>query len=223
MTDIQIFEPEGRAIPFASEGSGPAVVLIPGQGLNIGYLGALAHSVAQEDFRVVRIGSRRPSRDGDAGLSMHDLAQDVVDVMGDLGIAHAWVGGHAFGGSIARTVSLDHHDAVNGVLLLGVDGTATAASAFTDVPDRFRDAEVDDLQQSVRDAAGALPSLAPSVPVLVIQGTEDDITPPANGEALQASAPDRVSVVRIDGGGHMFAATHVGATSWAIEDYLDWD
>lgn len=190
MTDTQIFEPDGRAIPYAVEGKGPAVVLIPGRGLNIDYLGPLAHSVSMEDFRVVRVGSR-PSASADASASLQDSAQDVIDVMDHLEVEHAWVGGHAFGGSVARAVSLDHHDRVNGVLLLGVESDQ--------------------------------PALAPSVPVLVIQGTADEVTPPANGEALQASSPGLVSVVTVEGGGHLFAATHVGATSWAIEDYLDWD
>jgi pimeloyl-ACP methyl ester carboxylesterase len=188
MPDSQIFEPDGRRIPFEVEGDGPAVVLLPGQGLNIGYLGPLAHSVAQEDFRLIRIGARRPR---DASVTLHDLAQDVVDVLDHLDVADAWVGGHAFGGMVARFVAIDHHDRVNGVLLLGVE-------------------------------AGDL-TLAEGLPVLVIQGSEDDVTPPANGEALQAAAPDRVSVVSVDGGGHMFPSENVGATSWAIEDYLDWD
>ena len=222
MTDTQIFEPDGRAIPYAVEGTGPAVVLMPAQGLNIGYLGALAHSVAQEDFRVVRVGSRRPLPDADEPVSMRDLAQDVVDVMDHLEVEHAWVGGHAFGGSVARTVSHDHHDRVNGVLLLGVDGPEPVAPDPSEVPAHVRDAEVEAMQRAAREAE-ALPPLAPGVPVLVIQGTEDRITPPANGDRLRASAADRVSVVPVEGGGHLFAATHVGATSWAIEDYLDWD
>ena len=186
MTDTQIFEPDGRAIAFAAEGEGPALVLIADRGADIDVLGSLAHSVSQEDFRVVRIGLRDAE-------STDDLAQDIVDVLNHLDIANAWVGGHAFGGSVARQVSLDHHDRVNGVLLLGVE------------------------------AADIAPPLAEGLPVLVVQGTEDDVTPPANGEALQASAPGLVSIVPIEGGGHLFPATHVGATSWAIEDYLDWD
>jgi pimeloyl-ACP methyl ester carboxylesterase len=194
VTDNQIFEPDGRAIPYAAEGSGPAIVVLPGRGLSVGYLGSLAHSVSQEDFRVVRVGSRRPPVDGDAVVSMRDLAQDVIDVMDHLGVTDAWVGGHAFGGSVARALSLVHPDRVNGVLLLGVEAMA-----------------------------GEFATLAPGIPVLVVQGTEDQITPPQNGEDLRAGAPDQVSVVRIEDGGHMFPATHVGATSWAIEDYLDWD
>ncbi len=186
MTDTQIFEPDGRAITYAVEGEGPALVLITERGSDVDELGSLAHSVSQEDFRVVRIGAR----EGDIA---QDLVKDVVDVMDHLGLADAWVGGHGFGGSIARAVSLDHHDRVNGVLLLGVE------------------------------AADVAPPLAEGLPVLVVQGTADEVTPEANGTELQASAPGLVSVVPIDGAGHMFPLTHVGATSWAIEDYLDWD
>jgi pimeloyl-ACP methyl ester carboxylesterase len=187
MSDIQTFDPEGRAIPYAAEGKGPAVVLVADRGETIGSLAALAHSVAQEDFRVVRIGSS-----GGAEAASADLAQDVLAILDELGIDHAWVGGHGFGGSVARVVSAEHHERVNGLLLLGVEGGEQAA-------------------------------LAPHIPVLVIQGTDDDVTPPANGDALRASAPELVSVVAVEGGGHRFPATHVGATSWALEDYLDWD
>ncbi|WP_374946640.1 alpha/beta fold hydrolase [Agreia sp.] len=188
MTETQIFEPDARAIPYAVEGNGPTVVLIAGRDLAIDYLGTLAHLLAEEDFRVLRIAS---SGTWSQTLDVHGLASGVIDVMDAVGVTDAWLGGHAFGGSIARAVALDHHDRVNGVLLLGVE-------------------------------SGDL-TLAEGLPVLVIQGSADDITPPANGEALQASAPDRVSLVSIDGGGHMFVSENVGATSWAIEDYLDWD
>jgi pimeloyl-ACP methyl ester carboxylesterase len=219
MADSQIFEPEGRAIAYAEEGTGPAVVLLPGQGLNINYLGPLAHSVASEDFRVVRIGARRPAG---GAVTLHDLAQDVVDVLDHLGITDAWVGGHAFGGTVARFVALDHHDHVNGVLLLGVEGTA-GVDAATDVAGIARDAQIDAMQRTAREVTGELSALADGVPVLVVQGTDDEVTPASNGELLRAAAPGLVSVVAVEGGGHLFPATHVGATSWAIEDYLDWD
>ena len=217
MSETQIFEPDGRAIPYTVEGDGPALVLIAGAGLNPTYLGGLAHSVSEEDFRVVRVGSRRAT---DAGVSMNDLARDVVDVMDHLDVADAWVGGHAFGGTVARVVALDHHDRVNGVLLLGVEGESPASPDLSGVAARFLDADVADMQR----AAWAVPaSVAADVPVLVVQGSDDDVLPPANGEALRVSAPDLVSVVAVEHAGHFFPATHVVATSWAIEDYLDWD
>jgi pimeloyl-ACP methyl ester carboxylesterase len=189
MTETQIFEPDARAIPYAVEGNGPTVVLVADKGLAIDYLGTLAHLLAEEDFRVLRIAAGGAASDDD--VSVHDLARGVVDIMDAVGVEDAWLGGHGFGGSVARAVALDHHDRANGVLLLGVEAGDTA--------------------------------LAEGLPVLVIQGSDDQITPPANGEALQAAAPDRVSVVSVDGGGHMFPSENVGATSWAIEDYLDWD
>ncbi|MCK9914991.1 MULTISPECIES: alpha/beta fold hydrolase [Microbacterium] len=188
MAATQTFDPDARAIPFAEEGVGPAVVLIAARGLTIDYLSPLSHSLATEDFRVVRIGARH---DADAAAPT-DRAQDVVDLLDHLAIDHAWIGGHRDGGTVARFVALDHHDRVNGVLLLGVED-------------------------------GDLPAPADGVPVLVIQGTADTITPVANGEALRAQAPGLVSVVPVEGGGDLFPTTHVGATSWAIEDYLDWD
>jgi pimeloyl-ACP methyl ester carboxylesterase len=145
-----------------------------------------------------------------------------VDVLDHLEVADAWVGGHAFGGTVARFVAIDHHDRVNGVLLLGVEGTA-GSDAAPDGDDIVRDKDVEAMQRAAREVTGELSALADGVPVLVIQGTEDAITPTANGELLRASAPGLVSVVAVEGGGHLFPATHVGATSWAIEDYLDWD
>jgi len=222
MPATQVFEPDGRAIAYVDEGTGPGLLLIPARGLGAGYLGALAHALADAGHRVVRVGARRLAEDA----SMHDLAQDVVDVMDHLGLDSAWVGGHAFGGAVARTVSLDHHDRVNGVLLLGVE---TSPDADADAPEAelgsARDADVEAMQ---RAAFAAVPeseraALATGIPVLVVQGTEDRINPVAGGAALQAAAPDRVSVVVVEGGGHLFPATHAVATSWAIEDYLDWD
>ncbi|MEV8266090.1 alpha/beta hydrolase [Microbacterium sp. NPDC076911] len=223
MTETQTFEPEGRAIPYAVEGNGPAVVLIAGQGLNISYLGTLAHSVAEEDFCMIRVGSRRPSQD--AVVTMSDLAQDIIDVMDHLSVENAWVGGHAFGGSVARSVAADHHDRVNGVLLMGVESADQAASSldFPGIPARMHDPDVVAMQSAAREVAGGPVPLAEGLPVLIIQGVDDELTPPANGEELQISASDRVSVVPVEGGNHMFPATHIGATSWAIEDYLDWD
>lgn len=193
MAESRIFEAEGRAIPVLDEGLGPAIVLLPGTTLGLDDFAALSHSVSAEDFRVLRIGSRA-SLDETAGFEQ--LAQDVVDVLDDLGIEDAWIGGHAGGGTVARFVALGHHDRVNGVLLFGVE---------------------------VGSESDALPEPAAGIPVLVIQGSEDTVTPPANAEALQASAPGLVSVVPIDGAGHLAPVTHVGETSWAIEDYLDWD
>lgn len=189
MADTQIFDADARAIPFSDEGVGPAVVIVAERGEEIGYLAPLAHSLVEEDFRVVLIGHRAGAEAPDAVTA----AQDVEDLLDQLELPAAWIGGHGFGGSAARHIAHRRHDHVDGVLLFGVE------------------------------AGDELPAPAEGIPMLVIQGDADEVTPPANGEALREAAPGLVSIVPVEGGGHRFPATHVGATSWAIEDYLDWD
>lgn len=188
MTDRQIFEAGGRAIAYADDGDGPAVVLALGPSLDIAHLDTLVHILSDEGFRVLRIESRNAADDG---VTTADLAQDVVDVMDAAGIADAWIGGHADGGEVARTVASAHTDRANGILLLSVEGGPAA--------------------------------LEPGVPVLIVHGTADETTPLANAETLQASAPDRATLVRIEGAGHLFPSTHPGEAAFAIAEYLDWD
>lgn len=232
-TERSTFEPDGRAIPYADEGSGPVLVLLPGSGLDIVYLGTLAHVLVEEDFRVIRIGSRHPRAEATGEVTLHDLAQDVADVLDHVGVDSAWIGGHAFGGSIARVMAHDHHDRVNGVLLLAVDSSGAATDETWAAGDdataalvaKSQDADVVALHAAAIAATEASDWETPAagVPVLAIIGTADTLTPSGSAESLRNAAPELVSVVSIEGAGHLFPATHAGETSWAIEDYLDWD
>jgi pimeloyl-ACP methyl ester carboxylesterase len=233
----QIFEPDGRAIPFADEGEGPVkVVLLPARGFGISSLETLAHVLVEEGFHIVRIGVRSAAD----GVTMHDLATDVADVLEGIGMSSAFLGGHGFGGALARTVALDHHDRAEGVLLLGVldadaaaptDDAAALGGAAVDpaVSARLVERHGDAAAAAVQDAAlAATPAeewatLAANLPILVIQGTADEVTPLAAAERLQASSPERVSMTRVEGGGHLFVLTHAGEVGFGIEDYLAWD
>ena len=56
-----------------------------------------------------------------------------------------------------------------------------------------------------------------AAPVLVIQGSMDRITPPANGKNLQKTMGDnRVSVVTLPGAGHMFVMNRAQETADAM-------
>lgn len=187
VTDTQIFEPAGRAIPFAVEGEGPvSLVLLPESDIGADGLGVISHYLVEEaGFHVVRIGARAEAE------SVHDRVEDVISILDLLGMDAAWIGGHGVGGTAARVFTATHPDRSNGLLLLGV--------------------EDDDI------------ALAPLIPVLIIQGADDDVTPPVNGERLKASAPERASVKNLDGAGHLFPLTHPIQTAFVIEEYLDWD
>lgn len=63
---------------------------------------------------------------------------------------------------------------------------------------------------------------APAIPVLIIQGSDDAVTPAVNAEELRAAIPERTSIKTIDGD-HLFPMTHPIETAVVIEEYLDWD
>ncbi|MFB8386435.1 alpha/beta fold hydrolase [Microbacterium sp. NPDC055910] len=115
MTDTQIFEPEGRSIPFVEEGEGPVkLVLLPESEQDL--LAIVAHYLAEEaGFHVIRIGLRPDA------ANLDERVQDVIAVIDHLGLDHTWVGGHGSGGTVARAVVSAHGDRANGLLLLGVE------------------------------------------------------------------------------------------------------
>lgn len=61
------------------------------------------------------------------------------------------------------------------------------------------------------------------IPVVIVQGSADELTPPLAGEQLRASAPERTSVTTIEGADHLFPMSHPIETAMVIEEYLDWD
>lgn len=187
MTQSNIFDPEGRAVPYAAEGEGPvALVLISERDVDGDGLGVVAHYLAEEaGFHLVRVSS--PADSG----SLNERVADVLGVLDEIGLEDTWIGGHGGGGIVARAFAAAHTARVNGLALLGVEPA--------DIP------------------------LAPGIPVLIVQATEDDVTPLANAEALQATAPERASIKTVDGADHLFPVTHPIETAVILEEYLDWD
>ncbi|UWF78088.1 MULTISPECIES: alpha/beta fold hydrolase [Microbacterium] len=120
MTDTQIFEPDGRAIPFVDEGDGPVkLVLIQEHGLAADVLSVVGHYLAEEaGFHVLRIGHRADA----AGVSFEERVADALAVIDHVGLEDTWFGGHGFGGTVARALVAAHPDRANGLLLLGVEG-----------------------------------------------------------------------------------------------------
>jgi pimeloyl-ACP methyl ester carboxylesterase len=192
-----------------------------------------------------------------AEITLHDLAQDVVDVMAHVGFSSAWITGHATGGALARVVALDHAEHVEGVVLLGVeaaDGAEAEARRAMDAVLAGAD-EAAELEAAAVLGGDAEPAFARSVlarhldvggalvydaalaatpvthwaplgqnyAVLVVQGTADRLNTPLEAEALQRSAPERVSLTLVEGAGHLGILTHAGEVGFAVEDYLAWD
>lgn len=62
--------------------------------------------------------------------------------------------------------------------------------------------------------------LAPGTKALIIQGSKDHIAPPANGENLAAEYRDQVTLLSIEGAGHLFAFLHPDQTARLILDHI---
>ncbi len=193
MTEQSILERDGGAVPYAEEGEGPV--------------------------SLVLISGRALNADG-LGVVAHYLAEEA-------GFHVIRIGPRAetSGTDRAETLRERVEDAMAVIDHLGLDHTwigghgvgGTAARVFAaEHTDRVNGllllgVEEDDI------------ALAPAIPVLIVQATADEVTPPARAEALQATAPERASIKSIEGADHLFPATHPIETAVIIEEYLDWD
>lgn len=118
---------------------------------------------------------------------------------------------------IADAIAVMDHVGLRGGWIGGHGSGGTVARALTGA---HRDRALGVLLLGVEEADA---ETAPAIPVLIVQGADDDVTPPHNGDLLRDTMPERASVVTIPGGGHLFPVTHPVETAFAIEDYLAWD
>lgn len=103
-----------------ARGAAPAIVLLPSSLRDARDLGPLASCLAAAGMRVLRpqprgMGASSAPR---AGMTLHDLADDVARAIAAFGDGRAIVAGHAFGHFVARVADLDHHTWVRGVVVL---------------------------------------------------------------------------------------------------------
>lgn len=188
------------------------------------------------------------------GVTLRDLAQDVIDVLGAVCVAPTLVIGHAGGNRVARMAAGLRPDLVRGIVLLAAGGMVP--------PDRETQAAMSqlmsgDLDRAERQRLTRISMFAPgsrvpdehfdvpdrsvefgrvffaalaatpisewwaggSSPILVIQGLQDRVAPPANGHRLKTEFPDRVQVVDLDGAGHALCTEKPREIAELIADF----
>lgn len=106
------------------EGSGPAIVLLPGQGRGPRDLDALAKDLVSAGYRVVR---PEPRGFGESvgpveGLTLRDNARDVASAIEKVAAAPAIVVGWAYGNRVARMIASEQPELVRGVVLIAAGG-----------------------------------------------------------------------------------------------------
>ncbi|MGK2927340.1 MAG: alpha/beta fold hydrolase [Lysobacterales bacterium] len=106
------------------EGSGPAIVLLPGQGRGPRDFDALAKDLVSSGYRVVR---PEPRGFGESvgpveGLTLRDNARDVASAIEKVAAAPAIVVGWAYGNRVARMIASERPELVRGVVLIAAGG-----------------------------------------------------------------------------------------------------
>ena len=101
------------------EGDGPVVVMLPSRGRDSEDYDEVAAAIARHGFRVLRPQPRGIGRSTGpmAGLTLHDLANDVAAVIAAQRDGPAVIVGHAYGNWVARMTAVDHPTLVRGVVL----------------------------------------------------------------------------------------------------------
>lgn len=98
----------------------PAIIMLPSLGRDSEDFDTVAAGLAARGFRVLRpqprgiLGSTGPLE----GITLHDLARDIAEVIMQLGDGRAVVAGHAYGNWIARMTAADHPALVRGVAII---------------------------------------------------------------------------------------------------------
>ena len=109
------------------DGDGPAIVLLPSLARDSEDYDEVAEGLAKAGFRVLRPQPRGIGRSTGpmSGISLHDLARDIAEVIKALGDGRAVVVGHAYGNWVARMTAADYPQHVRGVVI-----AAAAAKSY---------------------------------------------------------------------------------------------
>lgn len=115
----QIVRYDSVAIDVIVEGQGPAILLLPSLARDSEDYDPVAEGLAAAGFRVLRPQPRGigASTGAMTGISLHDFAQDIAEVIRTLGAGRAVIVGHAYGNWVARMTAVDHPNLVRGIVI----------------------------------------------------------------------------------------------------------
>lgn len=129
-TTVEI-QTDETSIFVRTKGSGPPILLLHGfpqthlMWRGVAPLLARRFAVVCADLRGYGRSGYPPSTDTHAPYAKRAMAQDMVNVMEQLGFAHFSVAGHDRGGRVAYRMALDHPDRVDRLAVLDVLPTET--------------------------------------------------------------------------------------------------
>ena len=128
-TASELVATRGATIETLVQGEGPVLVVLPSYGRDgLADFDQFANLIARAGIRVLRPQPRGIGRSiGGMRASLQDMADDVAEVIRQVGADRATVLGHAFGNGVARLLATTHQDLVEGTILAAAstDGAST--------------------------------------------------------------------------------------------------
>ena len=112
--------PGGR-IHYTDDGTGPAIVMIPGLGGQMGNFNMALTPLLTGTHRVIvidRPGMGYSTRAADVPANPRAQAETVVQLIDALGLERPLVVGHSLGGAIALCLAMEHPERTRGLALL---------------------------------------------------------------------------------------------------------
>lgn len=238
-------------ISYNLRGAGPLIVILPSIGRAAGELAPVADGLAARGFSVALTeprgigGSTGPME----GVTFHDLAGDVAEVIRTEGVP-AIIVGHAYGNWIAKTVAADHPELARGVVILAAGAKHWPRALLNDIntlndPEAPRDAKMAALYSAffTRDedpeewlhgwhaevTEQQLAAMAATertdwwrggdVPMLDLLAGEDPFRPKDTWMETRDELGPRVTVKVIEGSSHALPAAQPQKTADAIADW----
>jgi pimeloyl-ACP methyl ester carboxylesterase len=124
-----------------SDGNGPAIVLLPGQGRGPRDLDSVSASLVSAGFRVIR---PEPRGFGESvgsvdGVGLRDIAADVAAAIEATQAAPAIVGGWAYGNRVARMLATERPQLVRGLVLIAAGGRFAPAPGVFESLQAYQD------------------------------------------------------------------------------------
>ncbi len=114
------------------------IVVHPSLGRGASDLDAMARRLGRRGYRVITFDPRgcgqtkTPDAARRAGLDLHDLADDMLAVIGHFELERTHVLGHAFGNRVTRQLAVDHPGVVDSVILCACGAGIPPAAALPD-------------------------------------------------------------------------------------------
>lgn len=113
-----------KKLHYQEVGQGDSIILIHGLFGSLENLGMIAKSL-KEHYHVISVDVRNHGQSfHENSMSYNELAQDVINVMDDLGITSSHILGHSMGGKIAMQLALSHPERIKKLIVADISPIA---------------------------------------------------------------------------------------------------